>query len=222
MQKFINMKHIISALLIIIRIQSCAEESNTDTTTDFIKKVETGLVSGVYIEGDSTWSIEARMEHYGIPGVSIAVINNGKIEWAKGYGVMDKESNSLVTEQTLFQAALLRLPVTAYGALTLVEQNKVNLNEDINSYLKSWKLPDNEFTKEKKATTKNLLNHSSGITLHEVQGYSTDLPIPTLIETLNGIPPAKNVPVIVDQEPDESFHISTPGYGVIQQMMIDI
>lgn len=216
------MKNIISVLLIIILFQSCAEESNTDTTIELIKKVETGLTTRVYIEGDSTWSIEERMKHYGIPGVSIAVIHNGEIAWTKGYGVVDKGSNAPVTEQTLFQAALLSMPVTAYGALGLVEQNKVSLNEDINSYLKSWKLPENEFTKDKKATLKNLLNHSAGITLHEIQGYSTDSNLPTLIETLNGIPPAKNVPIIVDQEPDESIHISTPSYGVIQQMMIDI
>ena len=192
------------------------------TTIDLIKKVETGLTTQVHIEGDSTWSIEDRMEHYGIPGVSIAVINNGKIEWAKGYGVMDKESKSPVTEQTLFQASLLSMPVTAYGALSLVEQNKVSLNENINSYLKSWKLPDNEFTKEKKATIKNLLNHSAGINLHAIPGYSTDSPAPTLVEILNGTPPVKNNPILVNKEPDEGKYISDGGYAIIQQMMIDV
>jgi CubicO group peptidase (beta-lactamase class C family) len=77
------------------------------------------------------------MEHYGIPGVSIAVIHNGKIAWTKGYGVVDKESKAPVTEHTLFQAASTSMPVTAYGALRLVEQNKVGLDENINSYY-SW------------------------------------------------------------------------------------
>ena len=216
------MKNYISVLFIIILFQSCVEESNTDTTIDLIKKVETGLPTQVYIEGDSTWSIEERMKHYGVPGVSIAVINNGKIEWAKGYGVVDKESNSPVTEQTLFQASLLSMPITAYGALRLVEQNKVSLNENINSYLKSWKLPDNEFTKEKKATIKNLLNHSAGINIHALPGYSADSSVPTLVEILNGTPPAKNNPVLVNKEPDESTYISGAGYAIIQQMMIDI
>ncbi len=216
------MKNSISALLIIILFQSCVEESNTDTTIDLIKKVETGLPTPVYIAGDSTWSIEERMDHYGIPGVSVAVINNGKIEWAKGYGVMDKENKSPVTEQTLFHASLLGMPITAYGALSLVEQNKVSLNEDINSYLKSWKVPDNEFTKEKKVTIKNLLNHSGGINIHAISGYSTDEDVPTLVEVLNGTPPAKNGPVLLDKEPEESIWVSAAGYGIIQQMMIDI
>ncbi len=216
------MKNSISVLFIIILFQSCVEESNTDTTIDLIKKVEIGIPNRAYIEGDSTWSIEERMDHYGIPGVSIAVINNGKIEWAKGYGVMDTESKSPVTEQTLFQASLLSMPVTAYGALSLVEQNKVTLNENINSYLKSWKLPDNEFTKEKKATIKNLLNHSAGINIHAIPGYSIGEDVPTLVEVLNGTPPAKNGPVLLNKEPEESIWVSAAGYGIIQQMMIDI
>jgi len=216
------MKYIISVLLIIILFQSCAKESNTDTAIDLIKKVETGIPNRSYIAGDSTWTIEERMEHYGVPGVSIAVIHNGKIVWTQGYGVMNKEDNSPVTEQTLFQASLLSMPVTAYGTLRLVEQQKVSLDENINSYLKSWQLPDNEFTKEKKATIKNLLNGTSGINLHAIPGYSTDESVPTLVGVLNGTSPAKNEPVTVNKKPEESLDILAGAYTIIQQMMIDI
>ncbi|WP_299436516.1 serine hydrolase domain-containing protein [uncultured Aquimarina sp.] len=218
------MKNIISALLIIIFFQSCAEESNTDTTVDLIKKVETSLTTRVYIEGDSTWSIEERMTHYGIPGVSIAVIHNGKIAWTKGYGVVDKESQTPVTTQTLFQAGALSIPVTAYGALRLVEQDKVTLDENINSYLKSWKLPENEFTKEKKVTIRNLLNHSSGIYPRIIGGhnYSINEKTPTLVEILNGIYPAKNEPISVKKEPGESVRFEYEHYVPIQQMMLDV
>ncbi|WP_438423601.1 serine hydrolase [Aquimarina macrocephali] len=215
------MKSSITILLTIILFQSCAEESNTNATIDLIKKVETGLTTRVHIDGDSTWSIEERMEHYGIPGVSIAVIHNGEIAWSKGYGVMDKESNTPVTEQTLFQASRLSMPVTAYGALRLVEQNKVELDENINSYLKSWKLPENEITKQKKVTTKNLLNHSSRTTAHYLLGYNKDSTVPTLLDILNGNPPAENEPIIAE-EPDEIIYISDGGYAIIQQMMMDI
>lgn len=214
------MKNYISVLFIVLLFQSCTKDVSTNASA--IKKVETGLTTQVYIEGDSTWTIEERMEYYGVPGVSIAVINNGKIEWTKAYGVLDKETNSPVTEQTLFQAASISKPVTAYGALSLVEQNKVALNEDINGYLKSWKLAENEFTKEKKVTVKNLLNHSAGITVHGFLGYSTDLPVPTLIEVLNGTPPANSRPSIVDKVPEKSFRYSGGGYNIVQQMMIDV
>ncbi|WP_109852216.1 serine hydrolase domain-containing protein [Aquimarina sp. AU58] len=218
------MKNSISVLFILILFQSCAEESNTDTTIDVIKKVETGLTTRVYIAGDSTWFIEERMEHYGIPGVSIAIIHNGEIAWTKGYGVMDKESQTPVTTQTLFQASALSIPVTAYGVLRLVEQDKVTLDENINSYLKSWKVPENEFTKEKKVTIRNLLNHSAGIYPRRIGGhrYSINEKIPTLVEILNGIYPAKNEPITVNKEPGESIRFEYEHYVPIQQMMLDV
>lgn len=216
------MNHKLLVLVIIIILQSCSEGSTKNATVDHIKKVETNLTNVVHIQGDSTWSIAERMKHYGVPGVSIAVINDGKIAWTKTYGVMDKESKSPVTKNTLFQAASISKPVTAYGALRLVEQNKVGLNEDINTYLKSWKLPDNDFTKEKKVTLKNLLNHSGGTTVHGFLGYSPGLPVPTLVEVLNGTPPANSGAIFVDKIPEESYRYSGGGYNIIQQMMIDV
>lgn len=216
------MKNKLLMLLSIILLQSCTEAPPADAAFDSIKKVETGLITPVYIEGDSTWTIEERMKHYEVPGVSIAVIHHGKIEWTKTYGIMDKEGKSPVTEKTLFQAASISKPVTAYGALTLVEQKKVALDEDINTTLKSWKLADNEFTKEKKVTIKNLLSHTAGITVHGFLGYSPGLPVPTLIEVLNGTPPANSGPSLVDKVPEESFRYSGGGYNIIQQMMIDV
>ncbi len=216
------MKNIISVLFIIILFQSCSEVSNTDTTTGLIKKVETGLTTRVYIKGDSTWSIEERMKHYGIPGASIAVIHNGEIAWTKAYGVMDKESQTPVTTQTLFQAAATSMPVTAYGALRLVEEKKLSLDENINSYLKSWKVPENDFTKEKKVTIKNILNHSAGIHPRGTGRYSINETIPTLVEILNGTPPAINDPITVNKEPGESVRFAYASYVPIQQMMLDV
>lgn len=216
------MKHNLLALLFVFLLQSCSESPTTDPTIESIKKVETNLTNPVYINGDSTWSIEERMEHYGVPGVSITVISNGKIEWTKTYGIMDKESKSPVTKETLFQAGSISKPVAAYGALRLVEQNKVDLGENINTYLKSWKLKDNEFTEDKKVTLKNLLNHSGGVTVHGFLGYSPDLSIPTLVEVLNGTPPANSDEIYVNKVPEESFRYSGGGYTIMQQMMMDV
>ncbi len=217
-----NIKTNLFVLFSIILLQSCTEGPPEDVISEKIKKVETGLTTPVFIEGDATWTIEERMEHYGIPGVSIAVINNGKIEWTKTYGVTDKESKSPVTTETLFQAASISKPVTAYGVLTLVEQEKVALDEDINTYLKTWKVAENEFTQEKKVTIKNLINHSAGVTVHGFLGYSPDLPVPTLVEVLNGNPPANSGPSVVDKVPEESYRYSGGGYNIVQQMMVDV
>lgn len=222
MKKLLVMKNSVSIFFFLILFQSCTEKSNEDTRAGLIKKVENGLTTWVHIAGDSTWSIEERMEHYGIPGVSIAVIHNREIAWTKGYGVMDKESLTPVTTQTLFQAAATSMPVTAYGALRLAEQNELDLDENVNSYLNSWKVPGNEFTKEEKVTIRNLLNHSAGIHPRGTGSYSINEKVPTLVEILNGTPPASNEPLTVNKEPDESVRFAYASYVPIQQMMLDV
>ncbi|OOG77216.1 serine hydrolase [Algoriphagus sp. A40] len=216
------MKNKLFFLFALIIFQSCSKAPKSESIEDKIKKVESSLTKPIYINGDSTWTIEERMAHYGVPGVSIAVIYDGKIEWTKTYGVMDKESKSPVTKETLFQAGSISKPVAAYGALSMVEQNKIGLEEDVNTYLKSWKLPDSEFTKEKKVTLKNLLNHSGGVTVHGFLGYSPDLQVPTLVEVLNGTPPANSGTIFVNKKPEESFRYSGGGYTIMQQMMMDV
>ncbi|NHF61169.1 serine hydrolase [Flavobacteriaceae bacterium TP-CH-4] len=216
------MKRTLCLLLTIALLQSCKEAPKPDVVDETIKKVETSLVPPVYIEGDDTWTLEERMAHYGVPGVSIAVINDGEIHWTKTYGVVDKVSKVPVTKETLFQAGSISKPVAAYGALKLVEQDQLDLDSDINTFLKSWKLPENEFTKEKKVALKHLLSHTGGLTVHGFLGYSPDLPVPTLEQVLNGIPPANSGAILVDKVPEESFRYSGGGYTIMQQMMIDV
>jgi CubicO group peptidase (beta-lactamase class C family) len=201
---------------------SCAPTAPIDQVEERIKKVETHLVTPAIIEGDSTWTIEERMLHYGVPGVSIAVIKDLKIDFLKSYGVMDRETKEPVINTSLFQAGSISKPVASYGSLRLVEEKKIDLDENINEYLTSWKLPDSQFTTEKKVSLKHLLSHTGGLTVHGFWGYSPDLPVPTLIEVLNGTPPANSDPILVDKTPEESYRYSGGGYTIMQQMLIDI
>lgn len=216
------MKNFLQLIVFCCLLQSCQQEKTATTDSDKITQTERSLSSAVFIEGDSTWTIEERMAHYGVPGVSISVIYDGDIAWTKTYGVMDKEDKKPVTEETLFQAGSISKPVAAYGALKLAEQGKIGLEADVNDYLKSWKLPDSEFTKEKKVTLKNMLNHSAGLTVHGFLGYSPDLPVPSLLEVLNGTSPSNSPAIFVNKKPEESFRYSGGGYTVMQQMMIDV
>lgn len=216
------MKNFLQLIVFCCLLQSCQQEKTATTDSDKITQTERSLSSAVFIEGDSTWTIEERMAHYGVPGVSISVIYDGDIAWTKTYGVMDKEDKTPVTEETLFQAGSISKPVAAYGALKLAEQGKIGLEADVNDYLKSWKLPDSEFTKEKKVTLKNMLNHSAGLTVHGFLGYSPDLPVPSLLEVLNGTSPSNSPAIFVNKKPEESFRYSGGGYTVMQQMMIDV
>lgn len=187
-----------------------------------ISKVEAGLMPVVRFQGEPLWTLESRMKHYNVPGVSIAVIKNSKVIWSKTYGFADVESKTPVNAQTLFQAASMSKPVSSYAALTEVEAGKINPDADVNSYLKSWKVPDNEFTKEKKVTLKNIVSHTAGFTVSGFPGYEKGKPIPTLIQVLKGQSPSNTGAVVVDKTPGTPFRYAGGGYCVLQQMLIDI
>ena len=216
------MKHFPFLLLALMLLAACKNETPKPVAEDKTALVESNLIPAIYIEGDNTWTIEERMEHYGVPGVSLAVIHDGKIAWTKTYGIMDKDTQEPVTGQTLFQAGSISKPVASYGALRMVEQGKFGLEEDVNTYLTSWKVPENELTAQKKVTLKNLVSHSAGMTVHGFLGYSPDLPVPSLVQVLKGEEPANSPAIFVDKLPGESYRYSGGGYTVMQQMVIDV
>ncbi len=187
-----------------------------------IKQVENGLSNYHQIKGEPTWTIAERMEHYGVPGMSIAVIHDYKIAWTKTYGVVNKETKEPVTENTLFQAASISKPVSAYAALSLVEAGKLNLDKNVNQYLTSFYVPDNDFTKEEKVTLKHIVSHKAGLTVHGFLGYSPGLKVPTLVQLLAGKKPSNSPAILVDKAPGGSMRYSGGGYCVMQQMMIDV
>jgi CubicO group peptidase (beta-lactamase class C family) len=187
-----------------------------------IQRVEQGLLPGVLIKGNPSWEIQERMKHYRVPGVSIAVINDFKVEWAKAYGVKDIETNEPVTTETRFQAASISKPVTAMIALKKVAEGKIALDENINNKLTSWKLPDNEFTAKKKVTLANLLSHTGGLTVHGFPGYEVGKKLPTLPEVLDGREPANTAAVRVDMEPGTKFRYSGGGTTITQLTLMDI
>jgi CubicO group peptidase (beta-lactamase class C family) len=167
-------------------------------------------------------SLKQLMDVFQIPGFSIAVIDDYKIVWAKGYGVTDVGSDTPVTTQTLFQAGSISKPVAATGALYLVEHGKLSLDEDVNEKLKSWKVPENQFTKEQKVTLRRLMSHTAGLTVHGFPGYDVDAPLPTLVQILNGEKPANTAPIRVDVVPGTLERYSGGGVTIEQQLMIDV
>ncbi|MGE5412858.1 MAG: serine hydrolase [Syntrophomonadaceae bacterium] len=187
-----------------------------------IEQVENGLRPPVLVEGDKTWSIAERMKYYGVPGLSIAVIRDSKIEWAKGYGLADVEENKPVTPSTLFQAGSISKPVSAMGALALVQEGKLSLTADVDTYLKSWKLPGNEHTAKAPVTLERLLSHTAGLTVHGFPGYASGAPVPTVPQVLDGAPPANTAPVRVDLDPCTQYRYSGGGYMIAQLAMTDV
>lgn len=210
------------SLLVVAVFAACSHPTRTDDPDAFIiRHVETGLCNPVLIDGDSTWTIEERMKHYGVPGVSIAVIDDFKIAWVKSYGVMDTVSKRPVTDSTLFQAASISKPVFTMAVLKLAELGAVKLDEDVNAQLTSWKIPENEFTATEKVTLKRLLGHVAGTTVHGFDGYVPGEPLPTLNQILRGEAPSDSPPIVVDQIPGSNWRYSGGGYCVASQLVLD-
>ncbi len=162
------------------------------------------------------------MKIYKVPGLSVAVIDNFKIAWAKAYGVTEAGSTTPVTVHTLFQAGSISKPVAATGALYLVEHGKLSLDENVNDKLKTWQVPDNEFTKDQKVTLRRLLSHSAGLTVHGFPGYEVGTPTPTLVQIFNGEKPANTAPIRVDFVPGTKSRYSGGGITIEQQLIIDV
>ncbi len=191
-----------------------------------IKAVERSLRYKIQIAGDENrpMTLSERMAHYKVPGVSIAVINQGELEWAKAYGtVTSTPKASSIDCETLFQAASISKAINAMGALLLVQNGLLSLDEDINQYLTSWKIPANEFTKTEKVTLRRLLSHSAGVSVHGFPGYTTEAPIPSTIDILEGKKPAVETDTVrVIHEPGSTFQYSGGGTTMIQLLIEEV
>ena len=187
-----------------------------------IAAVERGLRPANSFRGEPSWTLEERMEHYGVPGVGIAVIENHEVSWFRVYGLADRETGDPASPDTLFQAGSISKPVAAFGALRLVQQGKLSLDGPVNDKLATWKIPENEFTRQQPVTLTHLASHTGGLTVHGFPGYAVGEEVPTLAEVLDGSGTANTGSIQVDKLPGESWRYSGGGYTVMQQMMIDV
>ena len=188
-----------------------------------IKQVENNLSGWLQIKDKpQKWTLEERMLFYMANGVSIAVIKDYKIEWAKGYGYADSLKQKPVTKETLFQAGSNSKSLNAIGILKLVQEGKLNLDVDINNYLKTWKFPYDSLSKGKKITIKNLLSHTAGLNVHGFFGYKNWEAIPTIIQILNGQKPANSEAVRSVFEPSLKYEYSGGGTTISQLIIEDV
>jgi CubicO group peptidase (beta-lactamase class C family) len=166
--------------------------------------------------------IPALMEYYHVPGVSIAIVKDSKVDRLLVYGVSNQNTKEPVTASTRFQAGSISKPVAAVTALKFVQDGRIGLDENINDVLISWKLPSNSFTAIQNVTLRMLLNHTAGTTVHGFDGYQSTDQLPSLIQVLNGAPPANSAPIVVDKVPGQGYRYSGGGYVVMQQALIDL
>jgi CubicO group peptidase (beta-lactamase class C family) len=196
----------------------------SDEVAARIRQVEAGLLPLNTIAGRPlpTMPLDDRMRYFNVPGVSIAVVNNGAIEWAKGYGAADAESGRPVDTATLFQAASISKPVAAIGALHLVEKGRLALDEDVNERLTSWRVPASDHARGEKVTLRRIITHNAGLTVHGFRGYAQGEGVPAVVQVLNGTPPANSAPVVIDTQPGSVQRYSGGGVTVAQLLMSDV
>ncbi len=187
-----------------------------------ISQVENNLIPFVPVKDFKGWNILDRMKYYHVPGVSIAVIKNYKIDWAKGYGLADTLLRIPVTTSTMFSAGSISKLLMAATALKMVDAGQIDLNADINNYLTSWKITENDFTKKTPVTLRMLLSHSAGTSQSSYFGFTPTQTLPTIVEILSGAKISETRPVVVNSEPNKEFRYSGGGSMIAQMALMDV
>jgi len=220
----------ITAIMALLSILISCSQKGSNQVEQRIDRIENGLIEfktpAEMLQPDSKQlanplGLTERMGHYKVPGVSIAVINDDRIEWTRAYGIMDVNTGAPVTTETIFEAASTSKFITSAMALHFVEKGLIELDRNVNDYLKSWKVPDNEFTKNEKVTLRRILTHRAGIPTTNFD-YDEEIGIPTLVDVLSGRPPAENKPAIPAWVPGSQWQYSNVAYDIIQLLLEDV
>ena len=168
-------------------------------------------------------SINQNLDSFNIPGASIAVVDDGKITWASGFGYADLSVGKAVTKDTLFQAASITKTLTSLAALKTLDKNQISLDAVVNDHLTRWQIPSNSFTEESPISFRMLLNHTGGISNPYPDGCcGPDYSLPSLIQVFRGEPPATNPPLVATYLPGSEYRYCNGCYAVIQGVVEDI
>src|SRR5271166_1755209 len=215
---------ILAASAISLPAQNASPKNSSTANEERIRRVENDIPP-IPVGADQPplqFTLQQLMDVLKVPGLSVAVVDDFNIAWAKPYGVTEAGTTNPVTTSTMFQAASISKVVSATGALYLVEHGKLSLDEDVNKELTTWKVPENEFTATQKVTLRRLLSHTAGTTVHGFPGYAVGEPIPTVVQILNGEKPANTAPVRVDLVPGTRQRYSGGGVTIEQLLVTDV
>lgn len=218
----------LTATLGLAFLVACEPAADTTRAAPTPEDVAGGLRPALQLEGQepTVYSLEDRMAFHDVPGVSVAVLDEGRVAWARGWGVADTETGAPVTPTTLFQAASISKPVAALAAMSLTEEGELTLDDPVNDDLTTWQVPANEFTPDSAVTLRGLLSHTAGLTVWGFPGYPKDRPfadgreIATNVDVLDGR--GNTDPVRVFREPGTAWLYSGGGYTVVEQLLEDV
>ena len=167
-------------------------------------------------------TIAELMARFNVPGLSIAVIRDQQIHWAKGYGTADVVTGAPVDTGTVFQAASMSKPVAAMGVLRAVQDGLFSLDDDINRILTSWKLDGGEFTSRRPVTPRMLTSHTSGLgDGFGFPGYDPTDTVPTVVQILQGHRHSNVGVLFMERPPMSLMEYSGGGVTLMQQALSD-
>ena len=215
-----------AALALLAALSAAAAAGESPAGSSLSVAESQAAVEGVQTpnrQGLGVLTLEELMERFGVPGISVAVIRDFEVHWAKGYGIADVETGARVDGETLFQAASISKPVTATAVMVAVEAGRFSLDDDINDILTSWQLPGDGFTEERPVSPRLLLSHTAGLgDGHGFPGYAPGVPRPTPIQILNGEEPSNVEAVTLVRPPLTAMHYSGGGTTIIQLALTDL
>jgi CubicO group peptidase (beta-lactamase class C family) len=195
---------------------------STSDLEERIRRVMSDLREETTIPGQycSPCPVHQRMAQTCTPAVSVGVIDNFEVAWARGFGLLAAGSEAAAAN-TPFQCGSISKPVFALAVMKLVENGTIDLDADVNDCLTSWRLPTNDGW-QPHLSLRHLLSHTAGTTVHGFPGYPASGPWPTVPQILRGVPPANNQPIVVDVLPGTQFRYSGGGTTIAQQVVVDV
>lgn len=197
-----------------------AAQSDADA---LIARIEGPQSSSPNRQGLESLTIPELMKKFMVPGVSVAVIKDFNIHWAKGYGLADVEQGRRVEIGTPFQAASMSKPVTAMAVLRLAQEGRISLDADVNTLLKSWQVPTSDYTRNSPVTLRALLSHTSGADdRFGFPGYEPSESRPNAVQVITGQKPSNGGPVLFGRPPFQAFKYSGGGYTIVQLALTDL
>lgn len=170
-------------------------------------------------DAQPAWSLSERMSHYRVPGVAVAILRDGKVVSSRGYGVRDSVSREPIDAQTLFSTGSVSKVVTAATTLRLNAAGKLDLDRNVNDYLKQWRVPADPKWPDARVTLRLLMSHTGGFNVHGFPDLQPGEPLPSLLQTLNGQPPSKTEAVRLIHAPGAQQDYSGGGVTIEQAVI---
>lgn len=166
------------------------------------------------------------LQRHHVPGAAVALVEEGKVVWARGFGIADEAEGRTMNSDTMFNTSSLSKPVTALGVMRLAEQGKLDLDAPVSRYLKRWRLPAGDFDADA-VTARRILSHTAGLSMPSVPAFMPDATLPSVVDILDGnytdseyAEAGTRVEILYP--PGEAFHYSGGGYILLGLLVEEI